>query len=62
MTIEELRSIVSSGNVPAGIDRKNLQEYLSDEDFESIFKMTKAAFGALAGWKRNGMKQKAGIF
>ena len=38
--------------MPAGIDRKNLQEYLSDEDFESIFKMTKAAFGALAGWKR----------
>jgi len=38
-------------------DSKNREQFLSDEDFETHFKMTKEAFGALAKWKQNQKKK-----
>lgn len=39
-----------------------LQAYLSDEDFQTIFGMTKDAFYQLPKWKQDMQKKKADLF
>ena len=36
--------------------------YLSDADFETVFKMARAAFEAQPKWKKDDQKKKAGLF
>ena len=38
------------------------QAYLTDEDFEEIFKMPKDAFYSLPEWKRVNMKKQVNLF
>lgn len=45
-----------------GIDKNNREQYLSPEDFEATFKMTKEAFSKLPKWKRDGMKRDLHLF
>jgi Gelsolin repeat/Villin headpiece domain len=49
---------------PAGVevDRANLQNYLGDDEFQTVFGMDKAAFAALPAWKKKAAKQKAKLF
>jgi hypothetical protein len=50
------------GGVPAGVDPTLKEEYLDDASFDSVFKMDRVAFRALAKWKRDDLKKKAGLF
>ncbi|XP_019425549.1 PREDICTED: villin-3-like [Lupinus angustifolius] len=51
-----------SGSVVSGIDLKRRETYLSDEEFETIFKMTKEAFTKLPRWKQDMLKKKVDLF
>jgi len=47
---------------PSGVDPKKKEEYLSDDDFKKVFKMTKADFKKEKGWKQQNMKKKHKLF
>jgi hypothetical protein len=38
------------------------EEYLDDGEFQTVFKMDKAAFVGLPAWKKLDMKKKANLF
>jgi advillin len=44
------------------VDPARKEDYLSDAEFQSAFGMDRAAFKALAKWKRDDLKKKHGIF
>lgn len=44
--------------LPDDIEKNKKETYLSDEDFESVFGMTREDFGALAKWKQLNHKKK----
>jgi hypothetical protein len=47
---------------PPGVDKSKRETYLEDDKFQELFKMDKATFAALAGWKRNSAKKKHSLF
>ena len=49
-------------NYSDAVDKLNLETNLNDTEFESLFKMDRAAFAKLPKWKRNGAKKKVGLF
>ncbi|XP_019444045.1 PREDICTED: villin-3-like isoform X2 [Lupinus angustifolius] len=51
-----------SGSIVSGIDLKRRETYLSDEEFATIFKMTKEAFSKLPRWKQDMLKKKVDLF
>jgi hypothetical protein len=51
-----------SAGVPAGVDPKLKELYLSDAEFQSLFKMDKAAFAKLAAWKKGEVKKGLKLF
>ncbi|XP_050383825.1 villin-3 [Argentina anserina] len=51
-----------SENPVTGIDFKRREAYLSDEEFQTIFGMTKDAFYQLPKWKQDIQKKKADLF
>jgi supervillin len=53
---------VRKRDLPAGCDLKQLEKYLSDEDFEKVFHMGKTDFEKLAQWKKIAMKKEANLF
>ncbi|XP_035662029.1 advillin-like isoform X2 [Branchiostoma floridae] len=48
--------------IPEGVDPTKKELYLSDEDFESVFGMSRDKFNSLAGWKRTGLKKEKKLF
>lgn len=48
--------------LPVGVDRKQLEKYMSDQEFKEVFKMLPSDFEGLAQWKKASLKKKAGIF
>jgi len=54
-TIQELR------RRPAALDQSKLESYLSDADFKSLFKMTKAEFEKTPKWKKDNLKKEQQI-
>ena len=48
--------------VQGDINPKSKEDYLSDAEFQEVFKMDRAAFNAQAGWKRKKAKVSAGLF
>ncbi|RYG59551.1 hypothetical protein EON64_20110, partial [archaeon] len=50
------------GALPPTVDPTKKEEYLSDAEFQKTFNMDRNAFKALAKWKRDDAKKKAGIF
>ncbi|XP_019434149.1 PREDICTED: villin-3-like isoform X2 [Lupinus angustifolius] len=60
LSYEQLNT--KSGSVVLGIDLKRRETYLSDEEFETIFKMTKEAFTKLPRWKQDMLKKKVELF
>jgi hypothetical protein len=48
--------------LPEGIDVTKKEQYLSPDEFEQLFGMTKAAFNAMPAWKHKGLKQKVGLY
>lgn len=57
---EQLRA--RSENPVTGIDFKRREAYLSDEEFQSIFGVTKEAFYKLPRWKQDMQKKKFDLF
>eukprot|EP01126_Amoeba_proteus_P049270 TRINITY_DN5750_c0_g1_i2.p1 TRINITY_DN5750_c0_g1~~TRINITY_DN5750_c0_g1_i2.p1 ORF type:complete len:1043 (+),score=243.74 TRINITY_DN5750_c0_g1_i2:209-3337(+) len=57
-SIEEL----SSKTLPKGVDPTNKEKYLSDEDFESLFGMSKEEYEKRPAWKRETIKKQAGLY
>ncbi|XP_058198853.1 villin-1 [Rhododendron vialii] len=53
--------VVSSDPV-TGIDVTRRETYLSDEEFQDVFKMTRSAFYELPKWKRNKLKMSLNLF
>jgi len=47
---------------PDGLDTGNLEIYLSDSEFEEVFKMNRAAFYECPKWKQLRLKKSAGLF
>lgn len=56
-TMEDLK-----GKWPKGIKGDKKEWYLSDAEFESVLKMTKAEWGAMKTWKQEGKKKDVGLF
>jgi supervillin len=48
--------------VPNGVDPVRLETYLTDNDFEAVFGMSREAFYRLPGWKQTQAKQVAGLY
>lgn len=47
---------------PKGVDTANLEKYLSDAEFQTVFGQTKAQFDALPAWKKESVKKQKKLF
>nr|CDS25490.2 actin binding lim protein 1 [Hymenolepis microstoma] len=54
--------LASLGRPPKGVDRTRLEFYLSDAEFQKVFKLSRAAFYRLPEWKRNDLKRRVDLF
>eukprot|EP00934_Nitzschia_sp_Nitz4_P003888 Nitzschia sp. Nitz4//scaffold207_size38617//8469//9302//NITZ4_007673-RA/size38617-processed-gene-0.9-mRNA-1//1//CDS//3329541599//3878//frame0 len=45
-----------------GVDKNNREQYLSPEEFQQVFKMTKEEFAKLPKWKRDNLKRDLHLF
>eukprot|EP01122_Echinamoeba_exundans_P007789 TRINITY_DN2469_c0_g1_i1.p1 TRINITY_DN2469_c0_g1~~TRINITY_DN2469_c0_g1_i1.p1 ORF type:complete len:1285 (-),score=326.57 TRINITY_DN2469_c0_g1_i1:159-4013(-) len=64
---EYLRDVYSyaeliSDDLPAQVDRTKLEIYLTKEEFEKLFHMTKEAYDALPHWKQLNTKKAIGLY
>ena len=50
------------GPFPEGVDVTKRETYLSEEDTEKLFGMSKEALAAMPKWKRNNLKKKVQLF
>jgi len=50
------------GGCPAGVDPKNKELYLGDDEFATVFGTDKSTFTSFAAWKKTAAKKKAGLF
>ncbi|KAL4326174.1 hypothetical protein GQ457_11G008710 [Hibiscus cannabinus] len=57
---DQLKS--KSENPVTGIDLKRREAYLSAEEFETVFGMTKEAFYKMPRWKQDSKKKEVGLF
>jgi hypothetical protein len=48
--------------VPEGVDPTKKEQYLSDAEFQEVFKMSKVEFNALPQWKQNNHKKKVKLY
>eukprot|EP01006_Ploeotia_vitrea_P014078 TRINITY_DN3738_c0_g1_i1.p1 TRINITY_DN3738_c0_g1~~TRINITY_DN3738_c0_g1_i1.p1 ORF type:complete len:837 (-),score=586.38 TRINITY_DN3738_c0_g1_i1:115-2625(-) len=59
LSLEDLRNNNFDKNE---VDTTRKQDYLSDEDFQATFNMTREEFAKLAAWRQKQAKQKVGLF
>ncbi|EFO17951.2 hypothetical protein LOAG_10546 [Loa loa] len=53
---------VTSRDLPLGVDLNRLEQYLNDDDFQSVFRMERTAFYALPQWKQIVLRKKHKLF
>ncbi|VDM45020.1 unnamed protein product [Toxocara canis] len=53
---------VVARELPSGVDLKRLEQYLNDEDFESVFQMDRKTFYGLPLWKQIELRKKHRLF
>ncbi|KAJ3444584.1 villin [Anaeramoeba flamelloides] len=53
---------LTSGNYQKNVDKKNLQDFLLDDEFEKLFKMSRNDFNKLPNWKKLQKKKQIGLF
>ena len=46
----------------SGLEMHKKEAYLSDADFQEVFKMTRDEFEKMALWKKNNAKKSVGLF
>jgi hypothetical protein len=49
-------------DLPAGVDPRKREQYLSDADFEKVLGSPRAEFNAFKPWKQQQVKKAAGLF
>jgi len=54
--------VLQRKDAPEGVDVRKKEMYLSDEDFQGVFGMTKDEFVLVPEWKRNNMRKEHGLF
>ncbi|KAM7537643.1 hypothetical protein Aperf_G00000073652 [Anoplocephala perfoliata] len=54
--------LASLGRPPKGVDRTRLEIYLSDAEFEKVFRLSRVAFYRLPEWKRSDLKRRVDLF
>ena len=57
-----LDQLQAPGPYPPGIDARRREDYLSDEDFENVFEMSKEAFEEIPKWRQIQLKKLAKLF
>ncbi len=57
-----LKTLLDRDYLPAGVDKRTLENYLRDEDFPEAFGMTAKDFFALPAWKRLEKKKTSPLF
>ncbi|CAF2880656.1 unnamed protein product [Rotaria sp. Silwood2] len=60
-TYEELR-IMSKKRLPSDVDRDRLERHLSDNEFHTLFQMTRSDFYRLPEWRRIDLKKRFKLF
>ncbi|CCD64214.1 HP domain-containing protein [Caenorhabditis elegans] len=58
-SLEELKERTS---LPAGMDMRRLESYLTDDDFMKVFKIERSEFYAQKTWKQNDARKRVGLF
>lgn len=53
---------LAKGTLPEGVDSTVLETYLSDEEFEKVFKMNRQAWIKVAAWQKTKKKKEALLF
>uniref|UniRef100_A0A3Q2PQ28 Supervillin d n=1 Tax=Fundulus heteroclitus TaxID=8078 RepID=A0A3Q2PQ28_FUNHE len=48
--------------LPEGVDPLRLEDYLSDQDFKTLFEMSRVEFNAMPNWKQKNLKKSKGLF
>eukprot|EP01111_Echinosteliopsis_oligospora_P007579 TRINITY_DN22807_c0_g1_i1.p1 TRINITY_DN22807_c0_g1~~TRINITY_DN22807_c0_g1_i1.p1 ORF type:complete len:161 (-),score=26.24 TRINITY_DN22807_c0_g1_i1:27-509(-) len=61
-TSEKLKQLLADKTLPKDMDSKNLQNYLSEEEFMKCMGMDRAAFASLPAWKQTNLKKSSGLF
>jgi hypothetical protein len=59
--VDELLSMKANGTLGA-LNEAQLEDYLSEQDFRSLFHMEKSDFGGLKKWKQNSLKKQQKLF
>ncbi|XP_058738233.1 villin-3 [Vicia villosa] len=59
-TYEQLKA--KSGSHLSGVDLKRREAYLSEEEFQTVFAISKEAFSKLPRWKQDMLKRKVDLF
>lgn len=54
-------TLTGSAPLPAGVDASRKEDYINDDEFMMLFKMDRASFAKLPGWKQKRMKQKLNL-
>jgi len=55
-------ALLKSGPLPPHVDPTQKEQYLSDEVFQRMFKMSKLEFSKLKTWKQRKMKEAVGLW
>jgi len=50
------------GNYPKGLDTAQLENYLSDQEFENVFETTRKEFAEMPKWKQQQIKREKGLY
>jgi hypothetical protein len=54
--------LIDNTKLPEFVDFTMKEQYLSDEEFQSVFSMSRAEFNAMPKWKQNGKKKAVKLF
>lgn len=61
-SLEQLQHAHKGGENELDIDFAHKENYLSDAEFQTLFKMARADFAKLPGWKQQSMKKSHKLF
>jgi len=55
-------SALKADELPFGVDPANLEEYVSEDEFNKMFGLTRNDYLTQPKWKQTEMKRKSGLF